>query len=147
MIKVLAAIMSILMMLPFGAIAEGTESSDYTNMSIDELMVEYESIRDEILLRTGVSEDNMLGRGTYIVGKTILPGTYDFVCTESGVFTETGYVNNIITVDAEDGSEIFRAKKISVGGHVTFTLSVGDTLEIAGCSGTVSIIVDPVWVP
>ena len=145
--KVLAIVMVALMMFPFGAIAESSESIDYSSLGIEELMAMYKSVRDEILLRTGVSDDSTLGRGTYVVGKTILPGTYDFVCTESGVFSETGYVNNLITVDSEDGNEIFRAKKISVGGHVTFTLSEGDTLEIAGCSGTVSIIVDPIWVP
>lgn len=145
--KVLSIVMAILMTLPFGAIAESSEPINYSDKSIDELMVIYESVRDEILLRTGISDDNKIGRGTFLVGKTMLPGTYDFLCEESGVFTETGYVNNLITVDDVNGNEVFRAKKISVGGHVTFALSEGDTLEIAGCSGTVSLIVDPIWAP
>lgn len=145
--KILVTILAILMMLQSGAVAEGSESLNYSDKTIDELMVIYESVRDEILSRIGVSDDSKIGRGTFVTGKTILPGTYEFICEESGVFTETGYVNNLITVDDSEGNEIFRAKKISVGGIVTFTLSDGDTLEIAGCSGTISLIVDPIWVP
>lgn len=124
-----------------------SESLDLTVMSLDELVRLNELIRDEIAKRIDFTSDTTIGRGTYIAGETILEGTYDFVCLESGVFDETGYVNNAITVTTSSYKETFRASKISVGGHVTFTLNASDTLQIAGCSGTIVKIENPTWVP
>lgn len=131
----------------FPALAENEPTIDFSTINPEELMRVYEAARNELLLRIGSPADNFIGRGTFVAGQTILPGTFDFVCTESGAFTDSGFVNNEITVTASDYSQTFRASKISIDGHVTFTLVEGDTLEIKGCSGTIDLIIDPTWVP
>jgi len=120
---------------------------DFSEYTIDELICAYTSIQEEFLRRDDSTFSDFIGRGTYIAGQTIATGTYRFLCTESGVFSETGYVNNVITIENASGKRIFRTSKISVGGYVTFTLSEGDVLEIGGCSGSLIKMETPSWVP
>ncbi len=143
-------IATLLMVTAFmtSAIASGDPIEfDFSSYTTDELILAYTSIQEEFLDRSGSTFSDFIGRGTYITGETIAAGTYRFLCTESGVFSETGYVNNLITVENDSGDRIFRSSKISVGGYVTFTLNDGDVLTIAGCSGSLTKMETPSWAP
>lgn len=144
--KIIIVLVVLMRIVSTIAIGE-TIGFDFSSYTTDELIQIYTSIQEEFLGRGDSSFQNFIGRGTYITGKTISAGTYQFLCTESGVFSETGYVNNLITIEDNSGERIFRSSKISVGGYVTFTLSDGDVLEIAGCSGSLVKMETPSWAP
>lgn len=147
--KKFAAVLFLALILPVVSTlaSADTITLDFSSYTTEELIQVFCSIREELLRRTALTLNDFIGRGTYTTGNTIAAGTYRFLCTESGVFSETGHVNNVITVEDSSGKRVFRASQISVGGYVTFTLSDGDVLEIAGCSGTITKIDAPSWAP
>lgn len=145
--KIITALLVVIVFM-VSAIAVGEENEfDFSAYTTDELIRVYTSIQEEFLRRDDSAFSDFIGRGTYIAGQTIASGTYRFLCTESGVFSETGYVNNVITIETDSGELIFRSSKISVGGYVTFTLSDGDELYIGGCSGSLVKMETPSWAP
>lgn len=145
--KIIAVLLAVFTFMT-SAIAVSEEIKfDFSEYTIDELISAYTAIQEEFLSRDESTFSNFIGRGTYVAGQTIATGTYRFLCTESGVFSETGYVNNVITIEDSSGERVFRTSKISVGGYVTFTLNEGDVLEISGCSGSLVKMETPSWAP
>lgn len=145
--KIIAVLLAVFTFMT-SAIAVSEEIKfDFSEYTIDELISAYTAIQEEFLSRDESTFSNFIGRGIYVAGQTIATGTYRFLCTESGVFSETGYVNNVITIEDSSGERVFRTSKISVGGYVTFTLNEGDVLEISGCSGSLVKMETPSWAP
>ena len=92
----------------------------------------------------------MIGRGSYVVGKDIKPGYYDFVCLDTGYFN-SGTPDNDIYIylldgdtAADLGEQIFWEQRFAIGSHVTFNLEEGTLLMIEGCSGFLKAI-QPEW--
>lgn len=128
------------------------ESIDLSVMTIDELASLQQRISVEMFERFGLSQTNRIGRGSYVVGKDIKPGYYDFVCFDTDTFND-GSPNNDIYIyalngdsSANVGERLYWEQRFEIGSHVTFNLEEGTLLEIEGCSGVITILT-PDWLP
>ena len=128
------------------------ESIDLSSLSLENLVTLQQQIYEELSSRTGVSQNNVIGRGSYVVGKDIKPGYYDFVCLDTGYFN-SGTPDNDIYIylldgdtAADLGEQIFWEQRFAIGSHVTFNLEEGTLLIIEGCSGFLKAI-QPEWLP
>lgn len=128
------------------------ESIDLSSLSLENLVTLQQQIYEELSSRTGVSQNNVIGRGSYVVGKDIKPGYYDFVCLDTGYFN-SGTPDNDIYIylldgdtAADLGEQIFWEQRFAIGSHVTFNLEEGTLLMIEGCSGFLKAI-QPEWLP
>lgn len=134
--KILIFVM-IFMMGAAPALAEPVP--ELASMSYEELIQLYVQVSDELNSRIRMAGTNRIGRGEYIVGKHIKPGTYDFICTETDV-TDYGPKNYLTIYQLDDngnpiGGSIWQSNHTKVGGHVTLILEEGTRLDIDGCSG------------
>lgn len=128
------------------------ETIDFSAMSLEELLSMYQQIGTEISEKVGIAQTNRIGRGSYVVGKDIKPGYYDFVCFDTDYF-DFGAPNNDIYIytligdtAADTGERIYWEQRFAIGSHVTFNLEEGTLLRIHGCSGVITQI-NPDWLP
>ena len=128
------------------------ESIDLSALSLEELISLQQQIDVELSSRTGTSQNDRIGRGSYVVGKDIKPGYYDFICLDTGYF-DSGTPDNDIYIylldgdtAADLGERIFWEQRFAIGAHVTFNLEEGSLLMIEGCSGFLRAI-QPEWLP
>lgn len=147
--KKILCVLAVFVLFTLPALAEGF---DLSSMSLEELISLYQQIGDEISDRVGLAKTNRIGRGSYVVGKDIQSGYYDFVCLETGYF-DSGTPDNDIYIyllvgdtAADIGDRVYWEQRFEIGAHVTFNLEEGTLLEIEGCSGELTPIY-PEWIP
>lgn len=148
--KILVTILVCIMLVSTAA----AETIDFTSMSTDELIDLYQEIQLELADRIGLGSSTRIGRGSYVVGKDIVAGYYDFVCLDTDFFNfEGGGPDNDIRIyrltdgdPSQKGDVIFWEQWFAIGAHVTFNLTEGTLLSIDGCSGEL-FAVSPAWVP
>lgn len=145
-------VLSIVLVFVLCASIALAESIDFTAMTTEELVALYQELQAELVERIGLDVTNRIGRGSYVVGKDIKAGYYDFVCLDTDYF-DSGSPNNdiyiyLLTGDtaADLGDRIYWEQRFAVGAHVTFNLKDGTLLEIDGCSGELNEI-SPSWLP
>ena len=128
------------------------ETIDFKSMTTDELISLYREIQLELGDRIGLGSSNRIGRGSYVVGKDIKAGYYDFVCLDTDCFDDGSPYNDIRIyrlVDddpAQKGDCIFWEQRFAIGAHVAFNLEDGTLLSIGGCSGEL-VAMSPTWLP
>lgn len=122
------------------------ETVDFASMTMDELVDLITQARVELTKRIGVIDNATFGRGTYIEGITIAAGTYRFTCLETDTWSSGDESNYFHIIDSKE-SVRFSEVGIPINGVVTFTIIEGDELRISGCSGVITRIENPVWLP
>lgn len=147
--KKFSSILLVMMLCISVALAE---TIDFKGMSTEELISLYQEIQAELSERIDLGATNRIGRGSYVIGKDIKAGYYDFVCLDTDYF-ESGKPDNDIYIylldgdtAADLGERIYWEQRFAIGSHVTFNLEEGTLLEIDGCSGELNAI-SPSWVP
>lgn len=149
--RYLTILISVFMMLSFSAVSSA-ETIDVSAMDTADLVALLNDVRTELIARLGVVEQNRIGQGTYIVGKDIKAGTFDFMCLETSDTYDDGSAKNAISLHSVDsdstriGRIVWSATNIQIGQHSVVSLTDGTALEIIGCSGTLTEI-EPSWAP
>lgn len=133
------------------AICANCEELDVASMSTDDLLAIYNTIQSELYSRIGMTDNNYVGQGIYVVGKDIKAGSYDFVCTESGSRDDGSQQNAVyIYLIGDDGvsqgKTLWYLYDTALNSKITLNLSEGTILEIWNCAG-VLIEVDHSWKP
>ena len=122
-----------------------TEDIDLSAMSLDDLLALDRRIGEEITERLLTLEDNRIGQGTYLVGRDIHSGFFEFTCLESECYN-WGDPDNDIYIES-DGDRVYLARDVGVGGHVMLFLEDGMLFTINGCTGTIMMMGSPSWAP
>lgn len=149
--RIVVLVMGILLLVSGFALGE---EIDVDSMTTAELVVQYETIRNELLQRLDESTlDSSIARGQYIVGVDIAPGKYEFICTEAIVEGDHEYpyisVYKIIKPEEfekrlsyawyDATEERYYSKRLQVGSKVSFTLEEGMILVIERCAGIIQL--------
>lgn len=95
-------ILSILLVMMLCMSIALAEAIDFKGMSTEELISLYQEIQAELSERIDLGTTNRIGRGSYVVGKDIKAGYYDFVCLDTDYF-ESGKPDNDIYIYLLDG--------------------------------------------
>ena len=123
--KKFSSILLVMMLCISVALAE---TIDFKGMSTEELISLYQEIQAELSERIDLGATNRIGRGSYVIGKDIKAGYYDFVCLDTDYF-ESGKPDNDIYIylldgdtAADLGERIYWEQRFAIGSHVTFNL-------------------------
>lgn len=121
------------------------EVADLTNMSLEELINLRDDIGLEIDHRMGYDtgnpgfSDDKIGEGKYIVGKDIIEGRYDLICTISDM-DDDGDARFYVSVreSTDEGANLVdEFMFIPEGTMITFDLKEGNVLELRNGSGII----------
>jgi hypothetical protein len=138
-VKKILILVFILVILTTTATAEAI---DLSVMSLDELVVLHNVITAEINARTN-SADSILGSGTYVVGKAVKPGFYEFVCLGTPNFCEIQIYHSVEEYDANKSDSYI---DMDIGSIATLVLEDGMVFSVMFGYGTFREI-NPSWAP
>ena len=151
--KVYSVIIALVLIVGvFSTIAYAQSSShekiDLTEYSLEELIELHEDVRAELADRLHLREENIIGRGRYVVGVDIKAGTYVLTVKETKTDGNGNPTNSIKLFDVlEDGrTELFWINEdIPIGEHAIVSLADGQLICIS-CVCYLSVDV-PNWAP
>lgn len=116
------------------------DTIDLSGMSIDELVSLRAQVYEAIYAKLGNAEYSIFPEGTYVAGKTIKPGTYDIVVLE--------FVNNKGHVELYGAdNEYIDSIYSNVGMPIRITLGDGEKVIMDRCSGLITAVEKPSWMP
>ncbi len=131
--KIIAILVGLIMLFSVPAFGEET---DWSNLTLEELIDIRDSIDKEIGIRTGVI-DQQIGTGQYIVGEDIIEGKYEFVCTFVNIHESAsgGAGHNLSRIAlwtelSDAGEEVLDIGQFKVDQILMIELKVGNVLLI-----------------
>ena len=121
---------------------------DLSTFSLEELFTLYESVRGELIKREGFEDNDLIGRGTYVVGTDIRAGTYKLVVAESFMSGDTAMNNIFVTETNNNGDIIYVSSNnfIPIGESLVLSIAEGQTLIIKECACYITPYT-PSWAP
>ena len=131
--KLLAAVLTAIMLFAQVAVAEGIDLSSYSTEELIELKL---SIDEELHLRDEIT-DNYLYQGKYRVGEDFDAGRYVFKCVK--VLNEKHDYGDIVAFKSEGGYRA-RPTRLKIDQEYSIRLEDGDSVELLLIECTISKI-------